>query len=233
MISTTPRRRSELWQRLRSARNFAEKTQGDVAKEMGLTRPAVSLWESRNASNRSNPTGEQLMQLAKYLNVPAGFLMDDTVDAEAVSEYVDLSASNFSDTRELAVAVDQGERVARAFWSSVEYTVMMTRPGLGSSFHLPIANAAVQIEAPFLHGSNLVGFASEGAEDNGRLLLSGASALLLLERAMGRKTVKHLLIWTRTGRFEVSGRAMFEKTFDVRIHSFNDVTRAAAYLIEL
>jgi len=226
-------RRSELWQRLRSARNYAEKTQGDVAKEMGLTRPAVSLWESRNASNRSNPTGEQLMQLSKYLGVPAGFLMDDTVDAEAVSEYMDIGASGFSDTRELNRQVDYGERVARAFWASVEYQVLLARPTLGTAFHVPVSSEAVSIEAPFLHGSNLAGFASEGKGDAGSLLLTGTSALLLLERAMGRKSVKHLLIWTRTGRFEVSGRAMFERTFDVKIHSFNDVNKAAAYLIEL
>lgn len=230
MVSKT--RRSELWQRLRSARNFAEKTQGDVAKDLGLTRPAISLWESRNPGNRTQPSGEQLIQLAKYFGVPPGFLVDDTVDAEAVSEYVDLSASNFSDTRELTLAVEQGDRVSKAFWASVEYTTLMARPGLANAFRAPVSSA-VEIEAPFMSGSNLAGFTSEGSDDPSRLLLSGVSALLLLERAMGRKTTKHLLIWTRTGRFDVSGRAAFERTFDVRIQSFNDVTKAAAYLIEL
>lgn len=54
---------SELWQRIRSARKYADLNQGDVAQVCGVGRPAVTLWESKDAA-RAAATGSVVGALA-------------------------------------------------------------------------------------------------------------------------------------------------------------------------
>lgn len=68
---------SELWQRLRHARRYADMTQSDLAQACAVTRGAVALWEAEQPEHRTRPTIEHLMQIARVTSVPLDWLMND------------------------------------------------------------------------------------------------------------------------------------------------------------
>ena len=78
--------KSELWQRLREARGRKDKTQQDIADLFGITREAVSQWESPRGEKRTKPSTDQLKRIAKELGVPfEAYLTNDEVPAAAWS----------------------------------------------------------------------------------------------------------------------------------------------------
>jgi transcriptional regulator with XRE-family HTH domain len=83
----TPNTKSQLWERLRAARAYAQRTQRELAAELGVTRGAITLWESPDAGVRTMPRTEQLPGVADYLRVPLSYLMDDNVEAREVYNY--------------------------------------------------------------------------------------------------------------------------------------------------
>lgn len=76
--SRAPGQKSELWERLRAARHYAQRTQREVALALGVTRGAVALWESEDPGNRTTPRADQLQIIANMLNVPVEFFLDDS-----------------------------------------------------------------------------------------------------------------------------------------------------------
>lgn len=76
--------KSELWQRLRQARRFADLTQSDLAAKCGVTRGAVALWEAAEAEHRTRPTTEHLITVSDVTGVPLDWLLNDAADLEAV-----------------------------------------------------------------------------------------------------------------------------------------------------
>ena len=75
-----PMNRSELWQRLRQARKYADLTQQQLANECGVTRGAIALWESAEPEHRTKPTTEHLITLSKVTGAPLEWLLNDTSD---------------------------------------------------------------------------------------------------------------------------------------------------------
>lgn len=59
--------------RIKQARSRIGMTTEQVASIIGVTRSAVSLWET----NRTKPSHDNLKALAKALNVPAGYLLEE------------------------------------------------------------------------------------------------------------------------------------------------------------
>jgi transcriptional regulator with XRE-family HTH domain len=75
---------SELWQRLRQARRFADLTQLDLATRCNVSRGAVALWESAEPEHRTRPTTEHLINVAKTTGVPLEWLLNDVSDLDAI-----------------------------------------------------------------------------------------------------------------------------------------------------
>lgn len=75
---------SELWQRLRQARRFADLTQADLASRCGVSRGAVALWEAAEPEHRTRPTTDHIVTIAKVCNVPLEWLLNDTSDINAL-----------------------------------------------------------------------------------------------------------------------------------------------------
>ncbi|MGM4992691.1 XRE family transcriptional regulator [Tardiphaga sp. 841_E9_N1_2] len=72
--------------RIRQARLRAKKTQQDVADHLGISRNAVSLWESENTS----PQRDRMVKLAQFLEIGLDYLMgfgdelDDVIPGHAI-----------------------------------------------------------------------------------------------------------------------------------------------------
>lgn len=79
-----PTGKSQFWQRLRTARTYAQKTQRELGNELGVTRGAVALWEMEDPGHRTMPTTDQIPKIAAFLRVPMAYLMDDNVAVEDV-----------------------------------------------------------------------------------------------------------------------------------------------------
>jgi hypothetical protein len=78
---------SELWQRLRAARELANKTHHDVGAAVGQSDATVALWESPDPQTRLQPTAQQVMRIAKLCRLPLYLLVDDAVSMEDIQSY--------------------------------------------------------------------------------------------------------------------------------------------------
>lgn len=76
--------KSELWQRLRQARRYADLTQADLAARCNVTRGAVALWEAAEAEHRTKPTTDNIIKVAKETGAPLEWLLNDAADPEAL-----------------------------------------------------------------------------------------------------------------------------------------------------
>ena len=77
---------SELWQRIRAARQYADISHDDVSKVCGVSRPAVTLWESKDPGKRTKPDINQIQALAKLARLPVEYFLNDKLDPESVWE---------------------------------------------------------------------------------------------------------------------------------------------------
>jgi transcriptional regulator with XRE-family HTH domain len=73
-----------LSQKIQKARKGAGLTQAQVAEKLGLSRGAVTLWESKDQKNRSAPSISVLKQFCAIVDVsPEYFLSDSEVNSTA------------------------------------------------------------------------------------------------------------------------------------------------------
>lgn len=75
---------SELWQRLRQARRYADQTQAQLAQCCGVSRGAVALWEAAEPEHRTKPTIDHLMAVSKCTGVPLEWLLNDASDVDDI-----------------------------------------------------------------------------------------------------------------------------------------------------
>lgn len=68
-----------LAKKILAARKRAGYTQQQVADHLGITRSAVTKWESDNPKQRAAPEREQLKTFASLVRTPVGFFLDDTL----------------------------------------------------------------------------------------------------------------------------------------------------------
>ena len=78
---------SELWQRLRAARELAGKSHQDVATAVGLSEVTVATWESPDPGTRTQPTAQQVMRVAKLCRLPLYLLVDDAVSVQDIESF--------------------------------------------------------------------------------------------------------------------------------------------------
>lgn len=222
--STTPK--SELWQRIRAARAHAELTQSEVAKALGLTRPAISLWESKEALNRTRPTSEQMNQLALLCKVSPGWLVDDTSDPMKVVPY---DATEMAD-EVIPMSVEKAR--AGAFWNAVRYNILAEHPKLSAAFEHRLPGTSLVV--PFHAGRAVVSFTYDeggrGAKGQEDLLYDEAAKLLLYELMLGVRCTKMVAVWTRTGRYDSAAVKELSRR-GVTVCSFNEIDKAVAALV--
>lgn len=204
--------RSELWQRLRAARAFSDKTQQDIAKALGVSRAAVALHESRDPNIRTRPTAEQVMVISKITGVPAEFLMSDSVAPDDVWKYADRPGDvqsamtrprgpeHFHEAE--MIQVPQQDRLTKGFWSAVEFAVISQDPSLIECFSKDIDAGGIHLTADFIRGKSLAAFTAlpigASSADLRQLAMIVAGAILLQERALHKPMVKTCLIYSRT-----------------------------------
>ena len=232
-IVMTTNKKSELWQRLRSARSFAEKTQGDIAKALKVSRPTVTLWESKDGSNRTNPSAQQVMAFARECGVPAEFMMDENADIDDVYSYAAPATTDFGALTGKPKADEAAARQARAFWSAVEFKVVSDRPSYAEHFEVLADAAHMRVRADFLHNRSIAEFAAPLGREDAEVLMDATAKLLVAERALGRQMTKYVLLFTKTGNFNIDGRQIFEKTFGVQVKAFSDIDKAAEFLLTI
>ena len=85
---------SELWQRLRAARRFADLAQKDIARAVGLTRSAVAQWEAAEPEHRTKPSVDHLMIVSRVTKAPLEWLLND---ASRLEDLYKLAATNDQD----------------------------------------------------------------------------------------------------------------------------------------
>ena len=81
---------SELWQRLRAARELARKSHDDVGQVVGLSEATVALWESPDHAERTQPSAQQVMRIAKLCGLPPFLLIDDAVSTQDIKSFTGL-----------------------------------------------------------------------------------------------------------------------------------------------
>jgi transcriptional regulator with XRE-family HTH domain len=94
---------TNIHRKIKEARHRAGITQGDMAKLCGLTRNAVTLWESGREEARTSPQIPEIMIICKATGAPLEWLLSDEADVTegwGRSEYSSLS----SDEREIVSA---------------------------------------------------------------------------------------------------------------------------------
>ena len=102
---------SDLWQRIRAARRYAQKTQEQLAADVGVSKAAISLWEARTPAHRTTPTRENLSALSKATGAPLHFLIDDNMAVDALW-YEDVEADRAGDAAGMSI---DAREVAAAF----------------------------------------------------------------------------------------------------------------------
>lgn len=75
---------TQLWQRLRQARRFADMTQADLAVRCHVSRGAVALWEAAEPEHRTKPTTDHLIAVSKATGVPLEWLLNDASNLDDI-----------------------------------------------------------------------------------------------------------------------------------------------------
>lgn len=154
---------SELWQRIRAARKYADLRQQDVADVCKVSRAAVAQWEYDDMERRTTPSIDQMKALAKLSGVPLDWLLNDRANLDDIYRYAKVPApppvvgsSIIKDTIDELVKAQQFDAI----------------PG----FYRPIGAAG--LSADFMLRDIVVQF-----EDT--FSLDAVAKMLMLERATG------------------------------------------------
>lgn len=95
--------------KLRAARKAAGLTQGQVAARLGITRGAVTHWESDDPVTRTQPCLDSLSRLAAIYQVPTAWFLSD--------EQPEVPSAGIPPAHDL--------RLASAFWAAVDYELLV------------------------------------------------------------------------------------------------------------
>ncbi len=221
---------SQLWERLRAARRFANLRQIDVAKRVGKSRATIALWESRQDDIRTHPSAEDVRKFCEICKVPVAFVMDNRSHPDDVYKVARGGASSASEAPVSAPAsaamprnalLGMEDRDAQMFWNAVEFDMVSRAPAQREHF----ANGA---GPNFIHDGNAVVFASDSAD--GQAVLVGAMSVLLeYQRAEAKTLAKHVLVYARNGGTQINEREA-ASLLGVSVHQVDNIKQATKYL---
>lgn len=223
---------SQLWQRLKAARKFADLTQSQVAVACGVTRSAYAFWESSEEAIRTRPSAEQVMAVAKLAHVPIEWLMNDAASVDDVWRLGSLSsAPSRVNGHAFRQEQDQTDRATETFWRAVEYHVISTEPQKQDAFSYEIMPPPFKLVADFYFRKHLVEFCARGSKD---CVYDDLGRILTLERALHRPLAKTILVWSQGVATDVDQISeTLDATFAVKIVVVDNVQDAAAFLLSL
>jgi len=128
--------KSELWQRLRAARRYADLRQLDVAKACNVSRPAVAQWEAAEEEKRTRPSIKEIQALSKLAKLPVEWLLNDNADPADVWQVGRMA--NTPDPmpvrKTLPLPPAFESRMGEAFRRAIEFYVLQQRPDLAPGF---------------------------------------------------------------------------------------------------
>lgn len=222
---------SQLWQRLRAARKYADLRQQDVATACGVGRTAVTLWESADENARTRPDLNLMPVLAKLYKLPVEWLMNDGANVDDVWKIGALhKTSPTLPIANVANAVMDPSRVKESFMRATEFEIMQINPNLIEGFANNLGTGVARVKADFAYGDVVAQFAvaGPGGVDMGML-----GQLLLLERAAGRELRKFAILWCREdGGFALGevAVAQLQSAFGVRLITVKSPAEGAQFL---
>jgi transcriptional regulator with XRE-family HTH domain len=73
---------SELWQRLRAVRKHTKLSGEAFGAACGVSKAAVSQWESPDPEKRTRPDLQKVIDMARSYSIPLDWLLDDRSDVE-------------------------------------------------------------------------------------------------------------------------------------------------------
>lgn len=164
---------SELWQRLREMRKFADKTQADMARAAGVTRSGYAFWENSDPSQRTKPNVEQAATICKLTGVPVEWLLDDNADINDLWRQEGTRRAPAARKPEVDAApqVPSSDRAQQRFWASVEYAVTHKDPSRDAAFGRVARAGAIELTLDYLHENVAAVFSrSAGDEDLMRVI---------------------------------------------------------------
>lgn len=221
---------SQLWQRLRAGRTFADLTQSDVAKACGVGRSSVTHWEARDGDTRTKPDIHQLSILAKLYRLPLEWLMNDLANPEDVwrvgAQYDPKQAAPAS----IAPPEKDLPRVKDAFLRAVEFEVLTREPAKADGFSSNIGQGWTKVRADFTHEDLVVELV---IAEGGSLDMAAISRLLLLERASGHPLRKVLVALCRGQSFTEASLAETLSVFGVLVIPVSTPAEAAEKIISI
>lgn len=169
---------SELWQRIKAARESAGMHQADIAKACGVSRPAVTQWEAKDPARRNRPNIDQLKIIAKVTDTPIDYLLNDQADP--------------TDVYRLPAPVrpepsPQGLDIDSMLMGALQY--FLSSSGLSFEFNrrYPIGATAMNID--IAHGDLIVEVKTRPEK-----VMDACSRLLMAEAASGRKLKKLVIL---------------------------------------
>ena len=226
---------SQLWQRLRAARKFADLTQANLAAACGITRSGYAFFEAGDPNSRTRPNTDQIMAIAKLTKVPIEWLLNDSVDpgdvwkVGVVANAGPKPLAPAPGPHPLRRSTDGPDRMEETFWRAVEYHVLVNDPSRASAFDVEVHPAPLPMRARYLHEWVISCFTTRCDPDTLSLYMG---RLLLNERALGKAFRKHLLIWPRGCELDMDGTVeCAQKGFAISIRQVATPEEAAAYLL--
>lgn len=226
---------SQLWQRLRAARKFADLTQAQLAAVCNITRSGYAFFESSDDNSRTRPNTDQIMAIAKLTRVPIEWLLNDSSDPGDVWKIG--VVANGAPKLVMSHAPPQHscpiratDRMEETFWRAVEYSVVSRDPHRMEAFEVAVRVDSMDLQIRYQYDKVLACFCT--ATDPQTLTLY-LGRLLLYERALQRTMHKHLLVWLRDLQdvdFDSFAQAA-QKGFGITIHKVRTADDAAEYLL--
>lgn len=210
---------SELWQRLRAARRYADLRQEDVRRVTGVSRSAVAQWEAEEPEKRTTPSIDQVKAVAKLAKLPLEWMLNDHANVDDVWQIGGLQMT----TPSVPAAAD---RLAGAFAGAIEFAVMQRKTELAAGFRRQIPLLVDTFSPDFWWGKTLVCFRVDQSP-----LMDICGKLLMAEKAVGGKVRKVILAFG--GDRDLALWDSLRNTFDIEIVAVDSPDGAADFLVRL
>lgn len=254
---------TQLAAKLRAARQSAQLTQAQIAEAVGVTRGAVTQWESKDPETRTTPSIELIRKFAERAGVPFTWLINDQLKVEDV-HYVraqlragkwheaevteTVTASEVAQARvSQNVAAFQNNPVispsteeppppprrAMLFWRAVEFEVCSTRPELEMYFEVPLRKGVLQATADFYTGDVVAELSTMHHQFLNPFIRRKLGELLLIEQIAGKPLKKYLLLWMPLGELPSVDITAMGASIGIDVLIYSQPHDAAQFLLQL
>lgn len=183
---------SEFWQRLREARKFANKTQMQAAKALGISRSGYAFYENDDPEQRTQPNVEQIVTLSQLYKVPAEWLLNDK--AEVSDLWKGTTGQRTAEPQPApyapAPALNQ-DRAQQRFWAATEYILTSKDFTKDGAFGRQVRAGALELDADYLWENTLAVFSRNSGDAE---VLQTVGYLFVLSKAARMREPRLILL---------------------------------------